>query len=88
MTRDADKLESAHEDKDEQDDNNEPKAAGRIIAPAAAIGPRRESANENQDQNNQGLRGIEWAILEVENARKMGIARRFCILAEPRIRHE
>ena len=36
----------------------------------------------------QGLRGIEWAILEVENARKLGIARRFCILAELRIRHE
>jgi hypothetical protein len=35
-----------------------------------------------------GLRGIEWAILEVENARKLGIARRFCILAELRIRHE
>src|SRR4051794_41184276 len=34
----------------------------------------------------QGLRGIEWAILEVENARKLGIAGRFCILAEPRIR--
>jgi hypothetical protein len=35
-----------------------------------------------------GLRGIEWAILEVENARKLGIARRFWILAEPGIRHE
>jgi hypothetical protein len=38
--------------------------------------------------NKWGLRGIEWAILEVENARKLGIARRFWILAEPGIRHE
>jgi len=36
----------------------------------------------------QGLRGIEWVILEVENSTKLGIARRFCILAELGIRHE
>jgi len=36
----------------------------------------------------KGLRGIEWVILEVENSTKLGIARRFCILAELGIRHE
>jgi hypothetical protein len=51
--RDADRLKSAHEEKDEQDDNDEPKAAGRIVAPPAAVGPRRKGANENQDQDNQ-----------------------------------
>jgi hypothetical protein len=35
-----------------------------------------------------GLGGIEWVILEVENPTKLGIAGRFCILAEPGIRHE
>jgi hypothetical protein len=35
-----------------------------------------------------GLRGIEWVILEVENPTKLGIAKRFCILAKPGIRHE
>jgi hypothetical protein len=35
-----------------------------------------------------GLRGIEWVILVVENPRKLGIARGFCILAGAGIRHE
>jgi hypothetical protein len=48
-----------------------------------------ENTLTNQDgYMKEGLRGLEWVILEVENPTRLGIARGFCILAEPGIRHE
>ena len=46
-------LDSAHQDEDENDDNNQSEAAGWVVAPTSAIGPGRQRADENQDQDNQ-----------------------------------
>ena len=46
-------LDPAEEDEDENDDEDQPEAARRIVAPAGAIGPRRQRADENKNQDNQ-----------------------------------
>src|SRR6266699_3516711 len=46
-------LDPAQKDEDENDDEDQPEAAGWIVAPAGAIGPRRQRADENQDQDNE-----------------------------------
>lgn len=42
----------SHQNQDQNDDQNESDAAGRVNAPAAAIGPCRQSAEEDENQNN------------------------------------
>jgi hypothetical protein len=44
--------EPAHEQKDYQDQNNKPQSAARVIAPAAAVGPRGKGSDEQQDHDN------------------------------------
>ena len=46
-------LDPAEEDEDENDDEDQPQAARRIVAPAGAIGPRRQRADENKNQDDQ-----------------------------------
>src|SRR3954451_15917267 len=43
---------STEQNQNQNDDQNEPDAAGRVNAPAAAIGPRRQGAEEDENQNN------------------------------------
>jgi hypothetical protein len=42
----------AHQDENEEDDDDQTESAGRIVAPAAAVRPGRESTDEDQNQNN------------------------------------
>jgi len=46
-------LNPAHEYEDENDNDDQSESAGRIVSPAGTIGPRRQRADENQDQDNQ-----------------------------------
>ena len=46
-------LDPPQEDEDENDDEDQPEAARRIVAPAGAIGPGRQRADENKNQDNQ-----------------------------------
>src|SRR5260370_1240070 len=46
-------LDAAGQQQDEQDDDDEAGAAARVIAPAAAVRPGRQRADQDQDQNDQ-----------------------------------
>src|SRR5689334_14996335 len=44
-------LDPAHQQKDQQDDDDETDAARGVIAPAGAVGPRRQGTEQDQDEN-------------------------------------
>jgi hypothetical protein len=44
-------LEASAEGKDDEDENDDAEASARIKAPSAAVGPRRQSADERQHQH-------------------------------------
>jgi hypothetical protein len=45
------RLDSSREQKNNDDQKNEAEAAGRVISPAAAIGPRRQCADQENDED-------------------------------------
>jgi len=46
-------LEGANDDQDDEDDQQDSGAARRVIAPAGAVGPSRQGADQEEDQKNE-----------------------------------
>lgn len=44
---------SADQDQDEHDDQNQPEPTARIISPTGAVRPSRQSAEEQEDDDDQ-----------------------------------
>ena len=53
MTLLTEDLNSTHHNQDDEDQQKQPHAAARVVAPACAIGPSRKASQQEQDQQDQ-----------------------------------
>src|SRR5215831_5151465 len=60
-------LEPSQQHEDEDDDENEAEAAGGIVTPAGAVGPRGKGADEEQNQDNEQYRSERHRRLHLKN---------------------
>ena len=56
-------LEPTHQRQDENDNKDEADDSRRAVAPAAAIAPRRQSADENEHEYDQKYRSERHALV-------------------------
>lgn len=60
-TSEAEELQSAHQQEHDHDHQNDAETTARIVAPACAVRPRRQSADKKQDEyDEQNCTQAHW----------------------------